>query len=688
MMNVSRKLLLLLSVSFTFSVFNTQAIETKMITTKKIQEKPTKLELFEQKIAEKMVLDIRYFCDEDSEILTGKNCRQAVTTLPVQLSQMITETNIGGIVLFAENVIETTQVVQLTHDIQTAALKSASAKPIIIAIDQEGGRVARFAKMTGFSGNMAIGATYKKHDIYFSEQVNTVLGKELKALGINNNYAPVVDVNTNASNPVINTRSYGENAQQVAKLGVAALDALQVQGVMATLKHFPGHGDTHVDSHIGLPSVDHDIVTIEEIDLAPFTLAIDKTDPAMIMTAHIQYPVLDNSTFTAKSGEKLIRPATMSKKILTDLLRNKMAFNGIIATDALDMAGISHYFTEVEAVVETFIAGADLAVMPFKIRNPSDILEFHLFIKEVAQALSARITPTDASLHGGYSLAEFEQSLVRLQRYKKRYITLDNKTLTEKITDAQTVVAKAEHLVIEQNLANAAVTVLQGDIAKLYSNIINKKSFDQFIKHVHLVVANQQEFLALNRALRDALKQVFTSKQSMPTISYFIADSDFNELANEVAMKKADLLIATIDVKTASLVDIGGMDDLASVKTRIYGSEAVKQKKHSYAQALKDKLESAKKQQVTSVLIAKGSPYLLGDYRNLVDVILLNFDDRIYSLATNTNTSTNSENERDSVTLDQQNETQLNSPGFNASIAAVFLSQPVHGRLPVSLKVK
>eukprot|EP00487_Bulimina_marginata_P008443 TRINITY_DN3098_c0_g1_i1.p1 TRINITY_DN3098_c0_g1~~TRINITY_DN3098_c0_g1_i1.p1 ORF type:complete len:234 (+),score=76.94 TRINITY_DN3098_c0_g1_i1:98-703(+) len=198
--------------------------------------------------------------------------------------------------------------------------------------------------MTGFAGNMAIGASYQQHGTHFATQVNSVIAKELKVLGINNNYAPVVDVNTNVDNPVINTRSFGESASQVSALGASAVTAIQAQGVMATLKHFPGHGDTHVDSHLGLPRVDHDRATIDKVDLAPFVWAIEHANPAMIMTAHIQYPALDNSLFVSKSGEKLMRPATMSRKILTTLLREKMGFEGIIATDALDMAGVTHFF--------------------------------------------------------------------------------------------------------------------------------------------------------------------------------------------------------------------------------------------------------------------------------------------------------------------------------------------------------
>ncbi|MBL0710064.1 MAG: glycoside hydrolase family 3 protein, partial [Colwellia sp.] len=314
---------------------------------------------FERKIAQKLALDIRYFCDDALIKVKGKYCQQGVTKLPKDLADLIQETDIGGVVLFAENLIDNQQIIQLTTDLQKAALASKSAKPLIISIDQEGGRVARLPHATSFAGNMAIGATYASHKTEYATKVSEVIGAELASLGINNNYAPVVDVNTNIDNPVINTRSFGENPQHVAELGVAVVNGLQSKGIMATLKHFPGHGDTHVDSHLGLPRVDHNLALIEKSDLAPFKWVIEHSHPAMIMTAHIQYPALDSSTVINKNGNETIRPATMSRKILTDLLREKMAFKGIIATDALDMAGIAHYFDEVSATVEALSAGAD-----------------------------------------------------------------------------------------------------------------------------------------------------------------------------------------------------------------------------------------------------------------------------------------------------------------------------------------
>ena len=628
---------LVILVSIALSACQSQAAEKNMINNS--ISIPTFTQ-FERNIAQRMSLDIRYFCPDvngKASVPTSKHCRQAVTELPKELAQMISTSNVGGIVLFAENVQEIAQVVKLTHDIQQAAVKSAHGKPLIISMDQEGGRVARFAKMTGFAGNMAIGASYPQHGTHFATQVNAVIAKELKALGINNNYAPVVDVNTNVDNPVINTRSFGESASQVSELGASAVTAIQAQGVMATLKHFPGHGDTHVDSHLGLPRVDHDRATIDQVDLAPFAWAIEHANPAMIMTAHIQYPALDNSLFVSKSGDKLMRPATMSRKILTTLLREEMKFEGIIATDALDMAGVTHFFTDVEAVVETFAAGADIAVMPFKVRTPKDIDNFYHYIKAVAKALTLRIELDE------YQLAEFEQSIARLNRYKKQYVELDGKSVAQQLASANTIIANKNHIITEQALASAAVTLLKNN------QLLPLTSAG--IKRLHLVVANKQELAALTYATNKVLQSIMPkSDVEEIQMSHFIADNIVDNSEKSKQMKsqlsEADVVIATLDIKTASLVDLGGMDDL----TPSYGSAAQQQEKLTYATFLKQQLTLAHKLKTPSILIAKGSPFLINEYSELADSVLLNFDDRLF----------------------ENDNQQIISPGFNASMAVIF----------------
>ncbi len=604
---------------------------------------------FENQIAAKMALDIRYFCPESAIVQRGQ-CLKAVTKLPAALADVITKTGIGSVVLFAENLASTKQVIQLTSDLQKAAVQSKSGQPLIISIDQEGGRVVRLPQATSFAGNMAIGATYLANGTKFATDTSTVIAKELKLLGINNNYAPVVDVNTNADNPVINTRSFGEDPKRVAELGAAAVNGFQKQGIMATLKHFPGHGDTHVDSHLGLPLVAHDLATIKKKDIAPFQWAIKHSDPAMIMTAHIQYPALDDSTIENNLGNKIIRPATMSRKILTDLLRKEMAFDGIIATDALDMAGISHYFDEVTAVVETFVAGADLAVMPFKIRKSEDIEKFYVFIKAVAQALQQKIAKNE------FLLTEVTQSLVRINRYKGKYITLPKTSIVEQISLAEQQIAQAQYLELEQFLADNSVVLLTNKQDRLPINVTK-------INRIHLFVLNWQEFRALKKAITVHWRK---AGESVPQISATVVEENDAQaqIKNTEKLVKADLIIATIDTKIASAVDIGGAEDVLAQMYAQNEQNKNELNKVSYEQLLTYQLQQAQQKKVTSVLVVKGSPYLLQSYIELADAILVTFDDRIYQ---------------------KDNDTSY-SPGYNTSMGIILGNQQALGKLPVSLK--
>ncbi len=619
---------------------------------------------FERKIAQKMALDIRYFCSEAP--IKGEHCQQGVTKLPTALADLIQATDIGAVVLFAENLVSNQQIIQLTHDLQKAALMSKSAKPLIISIDQEGGRVVRLPHATSFAGNMAIGATYVNNKTKYASSSSRVIGAELNVLGINNNYAPVIDVNTNADNPVINTRSFGENPQQVAELGVAAVNGLQAQGVMATLKHFPGHGDTSIDSHLGLPRVDHDLALIEKTDLAPFKWVIEHSDPAMIMTAHIQYPALDSATITSNNGDKIIRPATMSRKILTDLLRDKMAFKGIIATDALDMAGIAHYFDKVTATVETLSAGADLAVMPFKIRAPEDIAKFKVFVQAVSKKLADKIA------QGQLSASDIDESLARLNHYKEQYIHLPTTTIAEQVAQADKLIASEGHLAEQQLLANSATTLLKNNVDTL-------PIVPADIKHIHLLVANEQEQQALQSAI---VKQWQKAGQRQLKITSIIADQDkaLAKIQNIKQLIQADLVIATMSVKAGSVVDLGGIDDLLrqavnslksgqvlpeqALSTKTLPTQALStQVKANYGQLVQLQMALAKEKKIKSLLIAQGSPFLIKPYLSSADAALLMFDDKVMA----------------------DKEGNYFSAGMNASIAIV-IGQQANGVLPVTLK--
>ena len=269
--------------------------------------------------------------------------------------EAIEKYHIGGVIYFnwTDNIgkpLNASQVNALSNGIQKIAMYQPMATPLFIATDQEGGIVARVTEpATVFPGNMALGAT---RSVYYANRSAAIMGEELKSLGINTNFAPAMDVNINPDNPVIGVRSYSENPDLVSQLGIAQIKGFQSKNLISTAKHFPGHGDTDVDSHYGLPIIDHSFETLLEVDIKPFKAAIDSGVDS-IMTAHIVVPALDDSGL----------PATLSKPILTDFLRGELGFDGLIITDSLAMSGANVLPPE-RIPVEAFIAGADVLLDP------------------------------------------------------------------------------------------------------------------------------------------------------------------------------------------------------------------------------------------------------------------------------------------------------------------------------------
>ncbi|MBA2344059.1 MAG: glycoside hydrolase family 3 C-terminal domain-containing protein [Rubrobacter sp.] len=260
----------------------------------------------------------------------------------------------GGIIYFAwsNNVNNPAQIANLSNGIQSSALAQRSKIPMLISTDQEQGVVVRVNEpATQFPGSMALGASRSTEH---ARTAATITGQELKAMGINQNFAPDADVNVNAQNPVIGVRSFGSNPGLVSDMVSAQVAGYQGgAGISSTAKHFPGHGDTAVDSHYGLPIINHSREELNQIDLPPFQAAIDSNIDA-IMTAHIVVPALDPSG----------RPATLSKPILMGLLRQEMGFKGVIVTDALTMEGVRQQFGDARVPVEAIKAGADMMLMP------------------------------------------------------------------------------------------------------------------------------------------------------------------------------------------------------------------------------------------------------------------------------------------------------------------------------------
>jgi len=260
-----------------------------------------------------------------------------------QLERLVHDYHLGGLILFGGEPLETAYF--------TNHFQRLSRVPLLIASDLERGTGNQVTGATLFPPLMALGAAGSEKLAYEMGRITAIEGR---ALGIHMTYAPVVDVNINPDNPIINTRSAGEDPELVARLTGAFIQGCQSNGMIATAKHFPGHGDTDQDSHSQLPVIKADFDRLQKVELYPFQKAIEQGVEA-IMTAHLYVPALEPEPGL---------PATLSPRILTDLLRNKMGFRGLIVTDALEMAGITRYYSQEEAALRALKAGVDLLLLP------------------------------------------------------------------------------------------------------------------------------------------------------------------------------------------------------------------------------------------------------------------------------------------------------------------------------------
>jgi beta-N-acetylhexosaminidase len=265
-----------------------------------------------------------------------------------EITRLIREHHIGGVILFARNVGRPEDVLRLNVALQKIAYEAGHPQPLLISVDQENGIVRRLgAGTTLFPGNMAIGAAGRPQ---WAHEVAQATGRELRALGFNFNLAPVLDVNNNPQNPVIGVRAYGEDPQRVAAYGAEAIRGLQAAGLAACGKHFPGHGDTSLDSHLTLPRIPHDRARLDVVELPPFMKAISEGVDA-IMIAHVVFPEFEPDQ----------TPATLSHRVISGLLREELGFDGVITTDCMEMHAIAKTIGTVEGTYRAFLAGVDLS---------------------------------------------------------------------------------------------------------------------------------------------------------------------------------------------------------------------------------------------------------------------------------------------------------------------------------------
>jgi beta-N-acetylhexosaminidase len=353
-------------------------------------------------------------------------------TMSDEIKHMIHTYNIGGVILFGRNIGTPSEVLKLTKSLQQEAKKAGYKVPLLICIDQENGAVRRLGEGTTIvPGAMLIGATYEPK---YAHKAGIITGKELKALGINWNLAPVVDINNNPANPVIGVRSFGENTLDVTQMAKNSMLGMQEAGVITTLKHFPGHGDTSVDSHLDLPVIGHDLKRLHEVELVPFKECIAAGADA-IMSAHVYFPALEKEANT---------PATLSHSVITGLLRKELGFDGVITTDCMEMEAIAKSIGTVNGCMKAIEAGVDLVM----------VSHIHLLQEQAVLKI------VEAVEKGTISHEQIEQSIARIERMITTYTSWDE---IETSTEVAGFVGSQVHRDEMKQIYEEGITLVSGD---------------------------------------------------------------------------------------------------------------------------------------------------------------------------------------------------------------------------------
>ncbi|WP_433469766.1 glycoside hydrolase family 3 protein [Spirillospora sp. CA-128828] len=349
-------------------------------------------------------------------------------------AQVIARYHPGGIIYYGDNVADPHQIAAFSNGIQRAAAATPLRIPATIATDQEGGIVARvLPPATQSPGSMALAAGRRTGD---ARALAGITGRELRAIGINQDYAPDADVNVNPANPVIGVRSFGSDPGLVSDMVTAQIGGYRSAGVTATVKHFPGHGDTTTDSHTGVPHIDHTRAEWERLDLPPFRAAIAHGVDS-IMTAHIVVPSLD------PSGD----PATLSRPILTGILRGQLHYRGVVVTDALDMQGVRDKYGDENIPVLALKAGADVLLKP-----PADAQGNGVFPRQLAAVVSAVKS-------GDLTEKRLDESVYRILELKNRRGLFRDPYADESKID--NVVGTPAHLATAQRAADRTTTLIK-----------------------------------------------------------------------------------------------------------------------------------------------------------------------------------------------------------------------------------
>ncbi|MEK5445838.1 beta-N-acetylhexosaminidase [Paenibacillus sp. FSL R7-0331] len=307
--------------------------------------------------------------------------------------RMIAEDQIGGIILYKDNISSLKSMVSLINDLKES--NSSNDIPLFMSVDQEGGKVSRMPEAYAvMPGNSRVGAADSPES---ARMMGSLLARQVQSAGFNMNFAPVLDINSNPDNPVIGDRSFGNTAELVTRLGIAEMQGIAGEGVIPVIKHFPGHGDTSVDSHLELPVVNKSAAQLARLEWLPFQSAV-KDGADAVMIAHILYPQLDPD-----------KPASLSADIISGLLREQMGFGGVVITDDMTMGAITDHYTLPAAAVDTVLAGSDILLIAHGYSNEQKV----------------RAALLDSVHNGVISEARIDQSVQRILELKEKYQLTD-----------------------------------------------------------------------------------------------------------------------------------------------------------------------------------------------------------------------------------------------------------------------
>lgn len=515
-----KRLIILLLTLFIF-ILSGCSIDSKI-------DKQIKKMSLQDKVSQMLMPCLRY---SFFEVVTDENGnekrnREPLEELDERYTALLNEYKFGGIILFAENLKSSAKSFELIRKIKEA--HGVDGIPLFISADQEGGSVKRIGFGTSMPGNMAIVASNDPNNAYESANI---IGSEMKLLGLNTNFAPVVDINSNPNNPVIGIRAFSDDSDYARGYIEKSIEGYHSQNILTSLKHFPGHGDTAVDSHTGLPQVDKTYEEIKESELEAFEYGI-AAGADMIMSAHIMFPNIDNSQYIALNGQKVYLPATLSKKIV-GILREDLGFEGIIITDALSMDAITKYYKVEDTARFAINAGVDMLLIPVDYHESVEV-----YIKELKEYVAMIVKMVE---DGDIEESTIDNAVRRILKVKYEN-HLSNKT--NEIENLSALIGSKENHDEELEITKKAVTMVENAGISLplnkdektlflapYSSQGNAIAFGgELLKAEGLIDDNSMDYYVFTNDDKDSFDyEMINDYDNVVTISAMYGFEDIND---------------------------------------------------------------------------------------------------------------------------------------------------------------